>query len=169
MATCSKMQHRLFPDVDTYTGYDTDLIYSISTVDSDFQIMDNYDRRLHSWHSKETDEPIYEFVLHCLVRNGRLRVSDTRELLLLWDAHIGERDSDISLVLDYAVHRGIRELIRHAPAIDGDDDVIALEEVLDELMAFMDFVNLHLPIDTELMTAIEEHVQKINTLLDSHS
>jgi hypothetical protein len=131
--------------------------------------MDNYDRRLHSWHSKETDEPIYEFVLHCLVRNGRLRVSDTRELLLLWDAHIGERDSDISLVLDYAVHRGIRELIRHAPAIDSDDDVIALEEVLDELMAFMDFVNLHLPIDTELMTAIEEHVQKINTLLDLHS
>ena len=170
---CSQSQRQLFPNV--LSMYEQDLLNSISTLEDDFSIIQKFEKYRRSWHDITTrDKQIHYFVVQCIIRNRRLRVANTRELLALWEPYFLKPDkqaSDIFLVLDYAVHGSVRELIRHPPAIDpvdDEDDVIALQEVLVELTAFQDFVHDYLTADTGLMTAVEAHMKKIHTLFILH-
>jgi hypothetical protein len=172
---CSQKQRRLYPNADTLSKSEMDLLHSISTLENDFIIIQKFEIYRRSWHDITTrDRQIHAYVLECIVRNRRLRVAATRELLALWKPYFLKPDkqaSDIFLVLDYAVHGSVRELIRNPPAIDpidDEDDVIALQEVLGELTAFQDFVHDYLSADTRLMIAIEAHIKKIHNLFILH-
>ena len=175
LVLCSQKQRRLFPNPDTLSKSEMDLLHSISTLEDDFSIIQNFAKYRRSWHNITTrDRQIHAFVLECIIRNRRLRVADTRELLALWKPYFLKPDkqaSDIFLVLDYAVHGNIRELIRYPPAIDpidDEDDATALQEDLGELTAFQDFVHDYLTADTRLMTAVEAHIKTIHNIFILH-
>jgi hypothetical protein len=86
-----------------------------------------------------------EYVMLCIVRNGRLRTESMRTLLMLWKKFTVLQDAVSSRVCEHAVYDGLDEMLRHEPTIDCPEDVDALREMAGDLDALFAFEHRVLP------------------------